>query len=147
MSLHLPAITVAEGPHAKMVAKMLQGRIHAQVVAYNKMDIPDSSDYWEDVRASLLRDHGVAPEDCMAISAVTGQGTTELVRRLHALLDTLPESVSSCPHAALVHTRTAVQVWRCLTLLWHPAGLMHAYIMVSPALCWSTESAGAGRDD
>lgn len=62
------------------------------VVAYNKMDIPDSSDYWEDVRASLLRDHGVAPEDCMAISAVTGQGTTELVRRLHALLDTLPES-------------------------------------------------------
>ena len=25
----------------------------SQVVAYNKMDVPDSSDYWEDVREQL----------------------------------------------------------------------------------------------
>ncbi len=31
--------------------------VHAtrlQVVAYNKMDVPDSSDYWDDIREQLV---------------------------------------------------------------------------------------------
>lgn len=64
-----------------------------QVVVYNKMDLPDSADYWEDIRNALVDTRGVLPEACMAISAVTGQGTQQLVRKLHALLDALPPQV------------------------------------------------------
>ena len=77
------------------------------MVAYNKMDIPESADYWEEVREWLLHSRGVPPEDCLAISAVSGEGTTQLVRRLHAVLDALPPRVSLHPctppscHAAL----------------------------------------------
>lgn len=61
-----------------------------QIVAYNKMDVPDSSDYWEDVREQLAGE-GVAQDAVFAISAVSGRGVTELVRAVRALLDTLPE--------------------------------------------------------
>lgn len=37
-----------------------------QIVAYNKMDVPDSSDYWEDVREQLAG-QGVAPDSVFAI--------------------------------------------------------------------------------
>ena len=37
-----------------------------QVVAYNKMDVPDSSDYWEDVREGLAAE-GVPPGSIFAI--------------------------------------------------------------------------------
>ncbi|KAK9810624.1 hypothetical protein WJX73_005554 [Symbiochloris irregularis] len=59
------------------------------VVAYNKMDLPDSADYWDDVRVALA-ERGISSEDCFAVSAATGQGNQLLVRRLHALLDSLP---------------------------------------------------------
>lgn len=39
---------------------------HLQIVAYNKMDVPDSSDYWEDVREQLAGE-GVPPADIYAI--------------------------------------------------------------------------------
>jgi hypothetical protein len=42
-----------------------------QVVAYNKVDVPDSSDYWEDVREALAAE-GVPPESCFAIRCVWG---------------------------------------------------------------------------
>ena len=60
-----------------------------QVVAYNKMDVPDSSDYWEDVRAGLIQ-RGVAEVDILAISAATAKGVTEIVRRSRQVLDALP---------------------------------------------------------
>lgn len=61
-----------------------------QVVAYNKMDVPDSSDYWEDVREGLAAE-GVPPGSIFAISAVSGRGVTELVRAVRVVLDGLPE--------------------------------------------------------
>ena len=60
-----------------------------QVVAYNKMDVPDSSDYWDEIKASLV-ERGVAEEDVLAISAVTGKGVTELVRKTRQILESLP---------------------------------------------------------
>ena len=62
-----------------------------QVVAYNKVDLPDSADYLEDVRAHLAETHGVHPDDVIAVSAATGTGVPELVRRVRALLDELAE--------------------------------------------------------
>lgn len=61
-----------------------------QVVAYNKMDVPDSSDYWDDIKEGLLQ-RGVAEEDIVAISAVSGQGVVDLVRRSRVVLKNLPE--------------------------------------------------------
>lgn len=58
------------------------------------MDVPDSADYFEEVREALLG-RGVADADILAISAATGQGVTPLVRRLHALLDALPAQARS----------------------------------------------------
>ena len=67
--------------------------LSTQVVAYNKMDVPDASDYWPDMRELLINEEGIQPEDCLAISAVAGHGTTELVRRVRARLDELPAQV------------------------------------------------------
>ena len=61
-----------------------------QVVAYNKMDVPDSSDYWDEIKEGLLQ-RGVAEEDIIAISAATARGVTEIVRRTRVVLDALPE--------------------------------------------------------
>lgn len=66
------------------------------VVAYNKMDVPDSADYWDDVRAGLL-ERGVPEQDVLAVSAATGRGATELVRRVRAVLDALPPAEMSAP--------------------------------------------------
>jgi hypothetical protein len=38
---------------ACLPACLLSAGASLQVVAYNKMDVPDSSDYWEDVREQL----------------------------------------------------------------------------------------------
>jgi hypothetical protein len=43
-----------------------------QVVAYNKMDVPDSGDYWTDIRDELIG-RGVPAEDVFGISAVSGR--------------------------------------------------------------------------
>jgi hypothetical protein len=64
-----------------------------QVVAYNKIDLPDSGDYIEEVHGFLLG-RGLAPEDVHAMSAVTGQGVLGVVRRARELLDQLPSEVS-----------------------------------------------------
>lgn len=71
-----------------------------QVIAYNKVDVPDSGDYFEEVREAVLA-RGVAEADILAISAATGQGVTPLVRRLHAVLDALPAQVRALPCSAL----------------------------------------------
>jgi len=59
-----------------------------QIVAYNKMDVPESSEFWEDVHEGLIA-RGAHPDRILALSAVTGTGVTELVRGVHALLDVL----------------------------------------------------------
>jgi GTP-binding protein len=57
-----------------------------QVVALNKMDLPDAQAWWPLVQAAM-QEHGV---EAHAISAVTGQGVQPLIRRLRELLDSLP---------------------------------------------------------
>lgn len=75
-----------------------------QVIAYNKIDVPDSGDYIEEVREFLLG-RGLAPEDVHAMSAVTGQGVLGVVRRARELLDQLPSEVSTdFPAASCVHS-------------------------------------------
>lgn len=65
-----------------------------QIVAYNKMDVPESSDYWPDIQQSL-EGAGVAPHRMCPISAVSGQGVLELIRMVHAALDELPSEVGN----------------------------------------------------
>ncbi|GFH11472.1 OBG-type G domain-containing protein [Haematococcus lacustris] len=52
------------------------------------MDVPESSEFWEDVREGLLA-RGLDPGRLFAVSAATGSGVTELVRGVHQLLDAL----------------------------------------------------------
>ena len=59
-----------------------------QIVAYNKMDVPDSSDYYDLVSEYLTGKGLPAP---LPVSAATGRGVTELVRAVRAALDELPE--------------------------------------------------------
>lgn len=60
-----------------------------QVVAYNKMDVPDSSDYWDEIQVGL-RERGVLDQDILAMSAVAQVGVSEVVRRVRRVLDGLP---------------------------------------------------------
>jgi GTP-binding protein len=57
-----------------------------QVVVLNKMDLTEVRDRWPQVRQALQQ-RGVDP---MAISAVSGEGVTALMRRVADLLETLP---------------------------------------------------------
>ena len=61
------------------------------MVAYNKVDLPDSGDYWDEISGALGQKEGVPRDDILAISAVTGRGVAELVRRVRAVLDALPQ--------------------------------------------------------
>ena len=56
------------------------------------MDVPDSSDYWGDIRQHLI-ENDIPSSDILPISAVTGEGVIDLVRRLRAVLDDLPQTV------------------------------------------------------
>lgn len=71
-------------------------RISLQVIAYNKIDLPDSGDYADEVREFLLG-RGLAPEDVHATSAVTGQGVLGVVRRARQVLDAMPTEASAIP--------------------------------------------------
>lgn len=101
------------------------------------MDLPDSADYWDDVRAALA-EKGVSSEDCFAVSAATGQGAQPLVRRLHALLDALPLEVGADTES------TSTGDLRCLLLALQTASLMqceanNAMLMELPSR-WSLKS-------
>ncbi|MGD2206819.1 MAG: GTPase ObgE, partial [Anaerolineae bacterium] len=57
-----------------------------QIAVLNKMDLPDTQEWWPLVQEAM-QDHGV---EAHAISAVSGQGVRELMRRVFELLQTLP---------------------------------------------------------
>jgi GTP-binding protein len=57
-----------------------------QVVVLNKMDLPQAVEKWPGVQQAMQQ-RGL---EALAISAVTGQGVKELLRRLAALLAELP---------------------------------------------------------
>ncbi|TYO98019.1 GTPase ObgE [Desulfallas thermosapovorans] len=56
-----------------------------QVVAVNKMDLPGSEENLERIKNALAGEYEI-----FAISAVTGAGTAELIRRVYELLKELP---------------------------------------------------------
>ena len=58
-----------------------------QVVALNKMDLPQARQLWPSVKTTMDK-RGIP---VFAISAVTGQGTRELLYRVLAILETLPD--------------------------------------------------------
>jgi GTP-binding protein len=66
-----------------------------QLVAFNKMDVPEVRERWPEVQAAL-QDMGV---EAFAISAATGENVETLLRRAVALLQTLPvpEPVPASP--------------------------------------------------
>ena len=57
-----------------------------QIVAYNKVDVPDSGDYWELVRDYLTEEEGLTADQVFPISAATGRGVRELVRGVRQML-------------------------------------------------------------
>ncbi len=62
-----------------------------QIVVLNKMDLEEASVlWWPEIQAAAER-HGF---EAMSISAVTGQGVQQLLRRAHQLLGELPPAVS-----------------------------------------------------
>ena len=106
-------------------------RLPLQIVAYNKMDIPESSDYWEDVREGLLT-AGVPETDILSISAVSGQGVVNLVRHVRALLDALPTQTVRFLFFLPVSLLYA-QWYRLHSML--PAIPAARFLSVSPACC------------
>ena len=59
-----------------------------QLVAFNKMDLPEVRELWPLVQEELVARGVEAP---MAVSAITGDGVQTLLRQALALLDELPE--------------------------------------------------------
>lgn len=57
-----------------------------EIVALNKLDVPEVRERWPQVRASLEAEGAEA----MAISAATGEGTRDLLRRVAMILEALP---------------------------------------------------------
>ncbi len=64
-----------------------------QVVALNKMDLPQAREWWPTVEVDMGQ-RGLA---AFAISAVTGQGTQELLYAVLDLLESLPEEEAAAP--------------------------------------------------
>ncbi|CAM6088542.1 unnamed protein product [Calypogeia fissa] len=58
------------------------------VVAYNKMDIPEAAERWEDFQQSL-QSKGIMP---FCMSAATGQGSSDVMMAAHTLLKEQKES-------------------------------------------------------
>ena len=59
-----------------------------QIVALNKIDLPEVAELWPQIKAELQA-RGV--QEPMAISALAGQGIQPLLRRVVTMLDELPE--------------------------------------------------------
>lgn len=60
-----------------------------QIIAYNKIDVPDSGDYWEFVREYLVDEEGIPAHHVLPLSAVTGRGVREAVAAVREVLDEL----------------------------------------------------------
>jgi GTP-binding protein len=64
-----------------------------QIVALNKMDVPEVRERWPQVRRALE----AAGAEAMAISAATGEGTRDLLRRVAVLLAAAPPPAPKVP--------------------------------------------------
>jgi GTP-binding protein len=64
-----------------------------QIVALNKMDMPEAQEHWPKVQQAL-RDHG---HEAFAISALTRENLTPLLWKAHELLQSAPEPEMVAP--------------------------------------------------
>ena len=71
-----------------------------QVVALNKMDLPEVAERWPEIRAELER-RGV--EEPLAISAIAGDGVQALLRRVAAKLEELPAAATLVDQTVVYH--------------------------------------------
>lgn len=71
------------------------------IVAYNKIDVPDSGDYASDVLEALQDGWGVQPENFVAVSAATGEGVINMVRLLSTVCACVSTSASVLLNCAL----------------------------------------------
>jgi GTP-binding protein len=69
-----------------------------QIVALNKMDLPDTQAWWPLVQQAM-QERGL---EAHAISAVTGQGVAELMGRAYTLLQALPPPEDLAPEPAIL---------------------------------------------
>ncbi|MFN3979699.1 MAG: GTPase ObgE [Caldilinea sp.] len=80
-----------------------------QLVVLNKLDLPDAQAIWPTVEAAMARYELPA----MAISAATGEGVVEMLRRVRAMLDALPqpeEALEALPELTPAPDRKAFQI-------------------------------------
>eukprot|EP00983_Pelagomonas_calceolata_P097382 1158241-Pelagomonas_calceolata.AAC.4 len=75
VALHYFAIAIHVCMYANATALPMLYATHAPVIAYNKIDLPDSGEFWEDVREELVA-KGADPAGIFPMSAATGQGVT-----------------------------------------------------------------------
>jgi GTP-binding protein len=69
-------------------------RTKPQVIAFNKMDIPEVRDRWPTIERQL-QDKGIGKEDrLIAISALTGENVESLLRMVARILVNLPQPFS-----------------------------------------------------
>jgi GTP-binding protein len=66
-----------------------------QVIALNKMDLPQAQELWPLVQSQMRERH----LPVYAISAATGQGTTELLRAVHQVLQVTPREPAAVAEA------------------------------------------------
>ena len=81
-----------------------------QVVALNKMDLPEVRERWPALR-SALQAAGVEP---MAISAATGERTRELLRRVAVLVEAAPPQAPPAPLPVLRPHERPAEAFRIL---------------------------------
>ena len=84
-----------------MPLEYLQVEMCTQIVAYNKMDVSESADYWPDIQQSLVL-AGVSQHLMCPISAVSGHGVLDLIRMVHSALDQLPSQVSASFNSSIM---------------------------------------------
>lgn len=82
-----------EAINAELASFSLELAAKPQVVALNKMDLPGAQEWWPKVEADMGQ-RGLA---AFAISAVTGQGTQELLYAVLDVLESLPEEEAATP--------------------------------------------------
>jgi GTPase len=85
-----------------------------ELIAYNKVDVPDSGDYIDEVKELLQEVCHVPPESIVPISAVTGEGVVELVR---ATLES-----SNCSHLIWLSTLLLVNCWQAMCCVVRASG-------------------------
>ena len=88
-----------------------------QLIAYNKIDLPDSGEYVDDVKELLAEQCGVAPSCVYPISSAAGEGVLDLVRSSR-LLNAAP--FQSCGAlACLADWRCAANIASLVPILHH----------------------------